>query len=130
MNINKHKNEKKFVNYLLIKYSCRILAMSNGNSDNFINQQNQNTMENYKDFDTLLQELKNDIITEDGIIQKNAKRYVISRKVNGTFENITLSQYKNSEDLILVETKKHSFTVTRWDADFTISQQITQNTGR
>lgn len=85
-------------------------------------------MKNYGDFDTLLQEMKNDIITVDGIIQKNAKRYVISRKVNGTFENITLSQYKNSEDLILVETKEHSFTVTRWDADFTISQQITQNT--
>jgi len=85
-------------------------------------------MKNYGDFDTLLQEMKNDIITVDGIIQKNAKRYVISRKVNGAFENITLSQYKNSEDLILVETKEHSFTVTRWDADFTISQQITQNT--
>ena len=85
-------------------------------------------MKNYGDFNTLLQELKNDIITVDGIIQRNANKYVISRKVNGIFESITLSQYKNSEDLILVDTKEHSFTVTRWDANFTISQQITQNT--
>lgn len=85
-------------------------------------------MKNYKDFQTLLNDLENDIKIIDGIIQENDKKYVVSRKVNGAWENITLSQYKNSEDLILVDTNEFSFTVSRWDADFTISQQISQNT--
>jgi hypothetical protein len=87
-------------------------------------------MTNYKDFQTLLQDLKSDIKIVDGITQKNDKKYVISRKVNGTWENITLSQYKSSDDLILVDTNDFTFTVSRWDANFTISEQISQNTNK
>jgi|11BtaG_2_1085332.scaffolds.fasta_scaffold18705_2 hypothetical protein len=87
-------------------------------------------MTNYNNFQTLLQDLKGDITIVDGIIQKNDKKYVISRKVNDTWENITLSQYSNSEDLILVDTNDFSFTVSRWDANFTISQQISKNTNK
>ncbi len=85
-------------------------------------------MTNYNNFQTLLQDLKRDIKIVDGITQKNDKKYVISRKVNDTWENITLSQYKSSDDLILVETNDFAFTVSRWDANFTISEQISQNT--
>lgn len=55
-------------------------------------------------------------------------KLTIKRKINGRWELISLSNYRNSEDLILVETEELAFTVTRWDVDFTISQQITQNT--
>jgi hypothetical protein len=87
-------------------------------------------MTNYKNFQTLLQDLKEDVKIVDGIIQNNDKQYVISRKVNGVWENITLSQYSNSEDLILVETNDFAFTVSRWDANFTVSQQISHNTNK
>ena len=87
-------------------------------------------MTNYNNFQTLLQDLKEDVKIVDGIIQNNDKQYVISRKVNGVWENITLSQYRNSEDLILVDTNDFSFTVSRWDANFTISQQISKNTNK
>lgn len=87
-------------------------------------------MTNYNNFQTLLQDLKEDIAIVDGIIQKNDKKYVISRKVNGNWEDITLSQYKSSEDLILVDTNDFAFTVSRWDANFTISEQISQKTNK
>jgi len=82
----------------------------------------------YENFKTLLKDLEDDIKIVDGLIVENFKKYSISRKVNSIWEIICLSQYKNSGDLILVETKEHSFTVTRWDAIFTISEQITEIT--
>tara|TARA_R110002073_G_scaffold317626_1_gene491254 strand:+ start:274 stop:534 length:261 start_codon:yes stop_codon:yes gene_type:complete len=84
-------------------------------------------MKNYENFKTLLQDLKNNIKIVDGLILENAEKYIISRKVNGIWELIMLSQYKNSEDLILVETNDFAFTVSRWDYLFSISQQITKN---
>ena len=85
-------------------------------------------METFKNFQTLLETLKNDIKIENGLILENNKKYIISRSVNGKFENIILSQYKNSQDLILVETKNYSFTVSIWNDNLTISEQITKNT--
>ncbi len=85
-------------------------------------------MTTYQDFRTLLQDLENNVKIENGLILENTKKYSISRSVNGKFENIILSQYKNSEDLILVETNDYSFTVSRWNDTFTISQQITKAT--
>ena len=82
----------------------------------------------YQNFGTLLQDLRNDIVIEDGLILENTKIYSISRKVNGKWEIINLSQYKNSEYLVLVETKDHAFTVSFWNDTFTISQQITRAT--
>jgi len=87
-------------------------------------------MTTYEDFRTLLQDLENDIKIENDSIIENTKKYSISRRVNGKFENIILSQYKNSEDLILVETKDYAFTVSRWNDTFTISEQITRATGK
>lgn len=85
-------------------------------------------MTTYQDFGTLLQDLENNVKIENGLILENTKKYSIDRKVNGKFENIILSQYKTSEDLILVETKDYAFTVSRWNDTFTISQQITRGT--
>ena len=82
----------------------------------------------YQDFRTLLQDLRNEIVIEDGLILENTKIYSISRKVNGKWEIINLSQYRNSEDLILVETSEFAFTVSFWNDTFTISQQITRAT--
>ena len=87
-------------------------------------------METYQDFGTLLQDLENNVKIENGLILENTKKYSIDRKVNNKFENIILSQYKTSEDLILVETKDYAFTVSRWDDTFTISQQITRGTSK
>jgi len=85
-------------------------------------------MTTYQNFGTLLQDLENNVKIENGLILENTKKYSISRNVNGKFENIILSQYRNSEDLILVETNDYSFTVSRWNDTFTISQQITKGT--
>ena len=87
-------------------------------------------MNTYENFGTLLQDLENNVKTKDGLILENDKRYSISRSVNGKFEIIHLSQYKNSEDLILVETNDYAFTVSRWNDTFTISQQITKGTSK
>lgn len=85
-------------------------------------------MAKYNDFQTLLSELKNDITIKNGIILENNRRYNIERKINNKWELISLSQYKNSEDLILVETKELTFTISRWNDTFTLSQQISINT--
>jgi len=82
----------------------------------------------YESFRELLQDLKNDIKIVNGLIVENLKKYKIDRKINGNWEMIFLSQYKNSEDLILVETNDFSFTVSRWNDIFSISEQITKNT--
>ena len=82
----------------------------------------------YESFRELLQDLENDIKIVNGLIVENFKKYIIERKINGNWELIHLSQYKNSEDLILVETNDFSFTVSRWNDIFSISQQITKNT--
>jgi len=82
----------------------------------------------YESFRELLQDLENDIKIVNGLILGNLKKYKIDRKINGNWEMIYLSQYKNSEDLILVETNDFSFTVSRWNDIFSISQQITKNT--
>jgi len=87
-------------------------------------------MTTYQDFGTLLQYLENNVKIENGLILENTKKYSIDRKVNGKFENIILSQYRNSEDLILVETNDYAFTVSRWNDTFTISQQITKGTSK
>jgi len=84
-------------------------------------------MTTYQNFGTLLQDLENNVKIVDGLILSNDKKYSIQRKVNGKWELIKLSQYKTSEDLILVETNNYAFTVSRWNNDFTISQQITKN---
>tara|TARA_R110002126_G_scaffold280350_1_gene427684 strand:- start:684 stop:944 length:261 start_codon:yes stop_codon:yes gene_type:complete len=84
-------------------------------------------MRTFENFGTLLTELENSIKIVDGLILENTEKYVIDRKVNGIFEDISLSQYKNSEDLILIETSNHAFCVSRW-SDLTISQQITIGT--
>lgn len=78
----------------------------------------------YNDFRTLLTELKNEIKIVDGLIIENLKKYQITRRVNGEWELITLSQYKTSPDLILVETNEFAFTIHR-DGYFTEGQQIT-----
>lgn len=85
-------------------------------------------MKNYQDFTTLLQDLENNVKNVNGLILSNDKKYSIERKINGVWEVINLSQYKTSQDLILVETNNLAFTVSRWDNDFTISQQITKQT--
>lgn len=85
-------------------------------------------MTTYENFGTLLQDLENNVKIENGLILENTKKYSISRNVNDKFENIILSQYRNSEDLILVETNDYAFTVSRWNDTFTISQQITKGT--
>ena len=85
-------------------------------------------MTTYQDFKTLLQDLESNVKIVNGLILSNDKKYSIERKVNGKWELINLSQYKTSEDLILVETKDYAFTVSRWNDTFTISQQITRNT--
>ncbi len=82
----------------------------------------------YESFRELLQDLENDIKIVNGLIVENLKKYKIDRKINGNWEMIFLSQYKNSEDLILVETNDFSFTVSRWNDIFSISEQITKNT--
>ena len=82
----------------------------------------------YESFRKLLQDLENDIKIVNGLIVENLKKYKIDRKINGNWEMIFLSQYKNSEDLILVETNDFSFTVSRWNDIFSISEQITKNT--
>jgi len=82
----------------------------------------------YESFRELLQDLENDIKIVNGLIVENFKKYIIERKINGNWELIHLSQYKNSEDLILVETNDFSFTVSRWNDIFSISEQITKNT--
>ena len=82
----------------------------------------------YESFRELLQDLENDIKIVNGLILGNLKKYKIDRKINGNWEMIYLSQYKNSEDLILVETNDFSFTVSRWNDIFSISEQITKNT--
>ena len=85
-------------------------------------------MTTYQDFGTLLQNLENNIKIENGLILSNDKKYSIERKVNGKWELINLSQYKTSEDLILVETNDYAFTVSRWDDTFSIGEQITRET--
>jgi len=85
----------------------------------------------YTDFKTLLDTMQRDIRTEiDGegfrVIKTNPIKYTITRRVLGSWELITLSQYRNSEDLILVETSGCAFTVSRWCPCFTISEQITR----
>tara|TARA_R110002126_G_scaffold89669_2_gene214134 strand:+ start:243 stop:506 length:264 start_codon:yes stop_codon:yes gene_type:complete len=85
-------------------------------------------MRTFENFGTLLIELKNSIKIVDGLILENTDKYVIGRRVKGKFEDISLSQYRNSEDLILVETINHAFCVSRWDESLTISQQITRGT--
>jgi len=85
-------------------------------------------MTTYQDFGTLLQDLESNVKIVDGLILSNDKKYSIERKVNGKWELINLSQYKTSEDLILVETNDYAFTVSRWNDSFSISQQITRNT--
>ena len=82
----------------------------------------------YESFRELLQDLENDIKIVNGLIVENFKKYIIERKINNNWELIHLSQYKNSEDLILVETNDFSFTVSRWNDIFSISEQITKNT--
>ena len=77
--------------------------------------QKQHAMTTYQDLGTLLKDLENNIETIDGLIVDNAMRYAIDRKINGKFETIVLSQYRNSEDLILVETNEYAFTVSRWN---------------
>ena len=76
-------------------------------------------MTTHNDFKTLLLDLAKTV---------NNEVLTISRKVNGIWEVISLSNYKNSADLILVEGKEFAFTVSRWDANFTIGQQITEQT--
>jgi|TARA_R110000796_G_scaffold14571_10_gene47647 hypothetical protein len=73
----------------------------------------------YSNFQNLLNDLKTSV---------NNEVFKISRKINGNWEKISLSNYKNSEDLIFVQTQKLAFTVTRWDPNFTIGQQITEFT--
>ena len=90
--------------------------------------QNRQIMTTYQDFGTLLQDLESNVKIVDGLILSNDKKYSIERKVNGKWELINLSQYKTSEDLILVETNDYAFTVSRWNDSFSISQQITRNT--
>jgi len=85
-------------------------------------------MTTYQDFGTLLKDLENNIKIVDGLILENTKKYSIDRKINGKFENIVLSQYRNSEDIILVETNDYAFTVSRWDDTFSIGEQITRGT--
>jgi urate oxidase len=84
----------------------------------------------FLDFKTLLDTMQRDIRTEidgDGIVIKtNPQKYTITRRVLGSWELITLSQYRNSEDLILVETSGCAFTVSRWCPYFTIGEQITR----
>ena len=82
----------------------------------------------YESFRELLKDLENDVKIVNGLIVENFKKYKIDRKINGNWEMIYLSQYKNSEDLILVETNDFSFTVSRWNDIFSISEQITKNT--
>ena len=84
-------------------------------------------MENYQDFKTLLQDLENNVKIVNGLILSNDKKYSIERKINGAWQVINLSQYKTSQDLILVETNNLAFTVSRWH-NLTISQQITKKT--
>ena len=83
----------------------------------------------FSDFQTLLDNMQRDIRTElEGdriVIKTNPHKYTINH-FQGHWELITLSQYKNSEDLILVETKESAFTVTKWCPIFTISEQITR----
>ncbi len=85
-------------------------------------------MAQYNDFQTLLSDLKNNITIKNGIILENTRKYNIERKINNKWELISLSQYKNSEDLILIETKELTFTISRWNDTFTLSQQISLNT--
>ena len=89
---------------------------------------NLNLNKKYESFKELLKDLENDIKIVNGLIIENFKKYKIDRKINGNWQIISLSQYKNSEDLILVETNDFSFTVSRWNDIFSISQQITKNT--
>lgn len=89
---------------------------------------NLNLNKKYESFKELLKDLENDIKIVNGLIIENFKKYKIDRKINGNWEIISLSQYKNSEDLILVETNDFSFTVSKWNDIFSISQQITKNT--
>ena len=85
-------------------------------------------MKTYNDFQTLLEDLKNNITIKNGLILENSEKYNITRKINNKWELISLSQYKNSEDLILVETEELAFTISRWDEAFTLGQQISINT--
>ena len=85
-------------------------------------------MTTYQDFGTLLQNLENNIKIENGLLLSNYIKYSLERKVNGKWELINLSQYKTSEDLILVETNDYAFTVSRWDDTFSIGEQITRET--
>ena len=87
-------------------------------------------MNTYENFGTLLQDLENNVEIVNGLILENTKKYSIDRKVNGKWEIIHLSQYRNSEDLILVETNDYAFTVSRWNDTLTISQQITKGTSK
>jgi len=89
--------------------------------------------EKYESYLTLLEALEGDIKfvkidskynLEGYTIQPNPKKYTITREVNGNLELITLSQYKNSENLILVETAGKAFTITSWCPDFSIGEQI------
>jgi len=87
-----------------------------------------NKMKNYQDFRTLLNDMEKDFTIANGFVLPNDKKYSIERKINGVWETINLSQYKTSQDLILVETNNLAFAVSRWNNDLTISQQITKQT--
>ena len=93
-------------------------------------------MNPYKNFQTLLQDLQNDLKIINGLVpdtfvfSPSDKKYTIQRRVNEKWELISLAQYRNSEDLILVETDDFAFCVSRWNPTYTISEQITNSCGQ
>jgi|5_EtaG_2_1085323.scaffolds.fasta_scaffold17244_1 hypothetical protein len=77
-------------------------------------------MKTYKNFETLLNDMKNDMKIENGLIDYNFKSYHFEK---GN-EIITLSQYNRSEDLILVQTDNSTFTISKWDDTHNELEQI------
>jgi predicted transcriptional regulator len=57
------------------------------------------------------------------------KPVLVNMKINGTFTDFNISNYfasyqTSATDLILIENQDFAFTVSTWDHDLTIGQQI------
>ena len=65
------------------------------------------------------------LLADLSILVNTNTKLSVKKQVKGVWEVINLSNYRNSDDLVLVNTKNLAFTVTRWCPIWTIEEQIT-----